>query len=104
MHSLKLTVLSVCCVLSSLLCNREGTYTDGEALDMAIEITRRVKDLHESGMIHFDIKPDNILQCKDGALKARAETHKRTHIHTHTHTHTRTQTQTYTHIYRRTHA
>jgi len=40
-----------------------------EALSIAIRLTRAVAALHRHGIVHRDIKPDNVILTKDGGLK-----------------------------------
>ena len=40
-----------------------------EILDLAIQITEGVKAAHDHGVIHRDIKPDNIMVTSDGRVK-----------------------------------
>jgi eukaryotic-like serine/threonine-protein kinase len=51
-----------------------GRMTDGglkieEALDIAIQITSALAAAHEEGIVHRDIKPDNIMLRRDGLVK-----------------------------------
>ena len=40
-----------------------------EGMDIAIKLTRAVAALHKLGIIHRDIKPDNVILLPDGGLK-----------------------------------
>ena len=33
------------------------------ALQIGMQITKALRDIHESGYLHLDVKPDNILTC-----------------------------------------
>lgn len=39
------------------------------SLEIIGEVGKALKDVHESGIIHRDISPDNIMICKDGRVK-----------------------------------
>lgn len=39
------------------------------SLEIIAEVGKALKDVHESGIIHRDISPDNIMICKDGKVK-----------------------------------
>jgi len=41
----------------------------GQALDLAIQISRALSAAHAAGIIHRDIKPDNIMLRRDGIVK-----------------------------------
>lgn len=41
----------------------------GDAVDVAIQITSALAAAHEAGIIHRDIKPDNIMMRRDGIVK-----------------------------------
>jgi serine/threonine protein kinase len=40
-----------------------------EAADIALEICKALKEIHETGIIHRDVSPDNIFLCKDQTVK-----------------------------------
>lgn len=44
----------------------QGAFTVDEALDVAIKISDAVKAAHEAGLLHRDIKPQNVLLAKYG--------------------------------------
>lgn len=48
---------------------RDGPFTLEAGIDIAIKLAKALGSLHRAGVIHRDIKPDNILLLKDGGLK-----------------------------------
>ncbi len=46
---------------------REGRLRPGEALRIAREVARGLQYAHEQGVIHRDVKPENILLTRDGS-------------------------------------
>ena len=44
-------------------------FSESEALDIIIQITRALVHAHERGLIHRDVKPKNIMITKDGVAK-----------------------------------
>ncbi|GMV82967.1 MAG: hypothetical protein AMXMBFR7_41510 [Planctomycetota bacterium] len=46
-----------------------GKLLEDEALDIAIQVARALEHAHKHGMVHRDIKPDNILLTNDGTAK-----------------------------------
>ena len=48
---------------------REGALPWRQALDIALRIARTLEYVHDKGLIHRDIKPDNILLSDDGQVK-----------------------------------
>jgi serine/threonine-protein kinase len=46
-----------------------GKYRDGDALLVGLACARGLEHAHAHGMIHRDVKPDNVLVGKDGAIK-----------------------------------
>ena len=49
--------------------DRRGTLPENEVIDLAIKICAVLQLAHENGIIHRDIKPDNIMITADGNLK-----------------------------------
>ena len=45
----------------SLLQNPSGFLSEGTVIMIGIQICERMRDLHGIGVVHNDIKPDNIL-------------------------------------------
>lgn len=48
---------------------KAGALPSGEALDFAIQIARALAHAHDKGIIHRDIKPQNIMLLEDGRIK-----------------------------------
>jgi serine/threonine protein kinase len=48
---------------------RLGKLTEAEAVDCITQVARGLHEAHKSGIIHRDIKPDNILLTADGQAK-----------------------------------
>ena len=48
---------------------RKGSLTPGEVLDVAIQVASALSATHSVGIVHRDIKPDNIMLRHDGIVK-----------------------------------
>ena len=48
---------------------RVWTFTEERCLRIFLQVCRAVKVLHDKGLVHRDIKPDNILLTNDGSYK-----------------------------------
>src|SRR5215472_12118257 len=48
---------------------RRGRVSMGEALFIAVEVTRGLTAAHEKGITHRDLKPENLFLTKDGRVK-----------------------------------
>jgi serine/threonine protein kinase len=46
-----------------------GKFTVGDALHIILAVSRGLEHAHEQGLVHRDIKPDNILLTKKGVIK-----------------------------------
>lgn len=51
------------------LLDRQGALPEGRALELARAIASALAYAHSQGVIHRDVKPDNVLLGKDGAIK-----------------------------------
>ena len=47
----------------------EGRLKLGEVLDVAVQVASGLAAAHEVGIVHRDIKPDNIMLRQDGYVK-----------------------------------
>lgn len=56
-----------CQTLSEVLQNREGPYPIEEALELAFDISSALEYAHSHGVIHGDLRPDNIFLTPQGA-------------------------------------
>jgi Tol biopolymer transport system component len=48
---------------------REGRVSPAEAIDIATQIARGLSAAHERGVIHCDVKPENVFVVRDGRVK-----------------------------------
>jgi serine/threonine protein kinase len=46
-----------------------GPMTESEALDLATQIARALAAAHQRGIVHRDVKPDNVFITRDGVVK-----------------------------------
>lgn len=51
------------------LLDERGSFPLDEALDIAYQITQALQDAHSHGIVHRDIKPQNLMIMKDGLAK-----------------------------------
>jgi len=51
------------------LINKHGAIPWEQVVDFAIQICRGLKNAHDNGVVHRDLKPDNLLVDRDGLLK-----------------------------------
>jgi len=51
------------------LLERGGALDESQVVKIAVQIARALEHAHEAGLVHRDIKPDNILITKDGVAK-----------------------------------
>jgi serine/threonine protein kinase len=49
--------------------DREGRLTEDQAIAIVIQIAEALERVHEQGLVHRDVKPDNILIGPDGKAK-----------------------------------
>jgi formylglycine-generating enzyme required for sulfatase activity/dienelactone hydrolase len=47
----------------------EGPCPEGEALDVAIQVAKGLKEAHQEGITHRDIKPSNLMVSRQGPVK-----------------------------------
>lgn len=50
-------------------CLGRGTFTVRQALEIAIQIVAALEAAHRAGIVHRDVKPENIILRKDGLIK-----------------------------------
>ena len=55
-------------MLSRYLKQSGGTLPENTVLEMIHPVIKSLKDLHEKGIIHRDISPENLLLEKDGSI------------------------------------
>jgi serine/threonine protein kinase len=48
---------------------RQGALAETEAVDLIVQVARGLHEAHKQGIIHRDVKPDNILLTRDGQAK-----------------------------------
>ena len=51
------------------LVRRQGRLSGGEAVRIALQLLTAVADAHRNGVIHRDIKPQNVMLDRDGNVK-----------------------------------
>lgn len=59
-------------IIEELLSSRPLPTTDAEVATFLIKVATAVGRLHEMGLVHRDIKPDNILWRQDDGLRGRS--------------------------------
>lgn len=47
----------------------QGALPPAEALDIAIQIARGLQKAHDTGIVHRDVKPENVMMTSDGFVK-----------------------------------
>ncbi|WP_448589692.1 protein kinase domain-containing protein [Thermodesulfobium sp.] len=52
----------------SLLINRVGKVSEDEALNYIKQVAQALKVVHDAGLLHQDIKPDNLILTKEGRI------------------------------------
>jgi serine/threonine-protein kinase len=48
---------------------RAGPLPEAQAVDIARRVCEAVEHMHERGIVHYDIKPGNVILCADGTIK-----------------------------------
>jgi eukaryotic-like serine/threonine-protein kinase len=51
------------------LMTQEGPVSPGEAIELALQVARGLSFAHENGLVHRDVKPQNVLLDTDGRAK-----------------------------------
>jgi CheY-like chemotaxis protein len=51
------------------LINEQGALPYGEATRIIVDALRGLRAAHEKGVVHRDLKPDNLMICEDGTVK-----------------------------------
>lgn len=57
------------CTLGEYMEKNDGKLSLDRGIEIILHICDALKDVHENGIIHRDISPDNIFMCKDGTIK-----------------------------------
>ncbi len=58
------------CTLSEYMDNNpDGKIPLDRSIDIIKHVGNALKDIHEAGIIHRDVSPDNVFMCKDGTIK-----------------------------------
>ena len=55
--------------LAELIINRKKIFTEDEVLDLLKQLSNGFEQIHEQGVIHRDIKPNNIIRTNDKVYK-----------------------------------
>ena len=48
---------------------RSRPLPEAEALDLAGRVAEALQHLHEHGVVHYDLKPGNVMLCTDGSIR-----------------------------------
>lgn len=56
------------CTLGDRL-DQEGTLPEPEALALASQVCEALEHVHGHGVVHYDLKPSNIMLCPDGTIR-----------------------------------